>query len=119
LLPSFDFVAILLSPLALRIPRSRQEGRLCNHTPAPSYRKRNHIMAINTFAFAADADRRTNIAERGAAYLVTPAFTSPLMRAEEIARVAERAAVDAATRGPRQVSSFWQAPAAPAAPPAA
>jgi hypothetical protein len=79
------------------------------------------VSNINTYAFAADPTRRTDIAERAATYLAAPAFTSPLMRAEEIARVAERTAVDTATRGPRQVSAFWILPVviAPAAPPAA
>ncbi len=72
---------------------------------------------INTYATVAAA--RINIAERAATYLAAPANTSPLMRAEEIARVTERVAVERATRGPRQVSAFWAAPAAPAAPPAA
>ncbi|MEI8165882.1 MAG: hypothetical protein WCG26_05865 [Chloroflexales bacterium] len=78
-------------------------------------------MAINTYAFAADAANKTNIAERTSTYGTVADGSARDARARAAALASyERTEIARAHRqNAGRVSSFWSAPAAPAAPPAA
>ena len=78
-------------------------------------------MAVNTYAFATQAENKTNIAERGAVYgsVANGSATDARCRSAALAAHEQAEIKRSQHENAGRMSAFWSRRIAPAAPPAA